>query len=75
MGKKKSKKGRSVKLNSQREEGEPESLTRAPHSFVIHRGIVGNYILELTKDFRKVMEPFTASALKVSVTSYLSEGA
>jgi len=37
---------------------------QAPHSFVIHRGLPGEYVEELTKDFRKVMEPFTASSLK-----------
>lgn len=44
---------------------EPDELKRAPHSFVIHRGKVGKYILELEKDFRKVMDPFTASQLQV----------
>jgi len=38
---------------------------RAPHSFVLHRGLPGEHIIELTKDFRRVMEPFTASSLKV----------
>lgn len=37
---------------------------KAPHSFVIHRGLPGEHIIELTKDFRRVMEPFTASSLK-----------
>lgn len=46
---------------------EPEELTRAPHSFVIHRGSIGKHVMQLMKDFRKVMEPFTASSLKVSV--------
>ena len=31
---------------------------------MIHRGLPGEHIVELTKDFRKVMEPFTASELK-----------
>lgn len=44
--------------------GEKEELTKAPHSFVFHRGLPGENIVELTKDFRKVMEPFTASSLK-----------
>ncbi|XP_045482992.1 protein Peter pan [Harmonia axyridis] len=55
-------KGRSVRKNQNRC-GESEELVQAPHSFVICKGdnsIVG----ELTKDFRKVMEPFTASQLK-----------
>jgi ribosome biogenesis protein SSF1/2 len=58
--------GRSVKNNIQANTEEPEELKRAPHSIVIHRGNVGRYVLELTRDFRKVMEPFTASSLKVS---------
>lgn len=44
--------------------GEKEELVKAPHSFVFHRGLPGENIVELTKDFRKVMEPFTASSLK-----------
>lgn len=63
MGKKR--KGRSVRNNKNVKE-EPEELTRAPHSFVIHKGVPGKHVLELTKDFRKLMEPFTATALKVS---------
>jgi ribosome biogenesis protein SSF1/2 len=54
-----------VKNNIQANTEEPEELKRAPHSFVIHRGSVGGYVTELTKDFRNVMEPFTASSLKV----------
>lgn len=45
--------------------GEKEELVQAPHSFVFHRGLPGEHIVELTKDFRRVMEPFTASALKI----------
>ncbi|KAG8238449.1 hypothetical protein J437_LFUL002906 [Ladona fulva] len=59
------KRGRTVRKNRQATNVEPEELKNAPHSFVIHRGIVGGYVKELTKDMRKVMEPFTASALKV----------
>lgn len=43
---------------------EKDELVRAPHSFVIHRGLPGEHIVELTRDFRRVMEPFTASDLK-----------
>jgi len=46
------------------ESTEPDELTRAPHSFVITRGNTSGYVHELTKDFRKVMEPFTAISLK-----------
>jgi len=59
--------GRNARNNIQANtEEEPEELKRAPPSFVIHRNSVGGYISELTRDFRKVMEPFTASCLKVS---------
>ena len=44
---------------------EPEELSRAPHSFVVHRGKTGKYVQELAKDFRQVMEPYTASNIKV----------
>lgn len=62
MGKKR--RGRSVKKNLN-QNIESNDLVQAPHSFVIHRGISGGNTLELTKDFRKVMEPFTAKDLKV----------
>jgi ribosome biogenesis protein SSF1/2 len=62
-----------VKNNIQANTEEPEELKRAPHSFVIHRGNVGGYVMELTKDFRKVMEPFTASSLKVSGPYFVAD--
>ena len=40
--------------------------TETGSTFVIHHGSVGGYVIELTRDFRKVMEPTTASCLKVS---------
>ncbi|KAK9505117.1 hypothetical protein O3M35_009245 [Rhynocoris fuscipes] len=58
------KRGRCVKRNKQLTSVEPEHLTRAPHSFIFHRGTVGKYILCLVKDFRKILEPFTATNLK-----------
>lgn len=58
------KKGRCVKRNKQLDVTEKEELVKAPHSFVFHRGLPGENIVELTKNFRKVMEPFTASSLK-----------
>ncbi|XP_054290952.1 protein Peter pan-like [Macrosteles quadrilineatus] len=73
MGKRKSKKGKTVKNNPNRGEAEPEEVTRAPHSFVIHRGSVGKTIVDFTKDFRKVMEPFTASSLKVRKKNVLKD--
>ncbi|KOB68122.1 Protein Peter pan [Operophtera brumata] len=79
MGKRK---GKCVKKNPATKESlEPENLVKAPHSFVIHRGQCSKDLIDLAKDFRKIMEPFTASALKerkkntikdfVSVSGYL----
>lgn len=53
-----------MRKNKQLNEEEAKELVEAPHSFVINRGLPGDHILELTKDFRRVMEPFTASALR-----------
>ncbi|XP_035427601.1 suppressor of SWI4 1 homolog isoform X1 [Cygnus atratus] len=36
-----------------------------PHSFVFHRGRVGKNVRQLILDVRRVMEPYTARALKV----------
>lgn len=41
-----------------------DEVARAPHSFVVHHGKTGKFIQELCKDFRKVMEPYTASNIK-----------
>lgn len=65
MGKKKI--GRSVKRNPNRA-GEAEELIKAPHSFIIHKGVPGGNIIELTRDFRKLMDPFTAKNLQVCTT-------
>lgn len=63
MGKRK---GKCAKKNPATKEAlEPEHLIKAPHSFVIHRGQCSKDLVDLTKDFRKIMEPFTASQLKV----------
>lgn len=56
--------GRCVKKNKQINTEENPNVAKAPHSFVIHRGLPGEHIVELTKDFRKIMEPFTAMSLK-----------
>nr|ACO10219.1 Suppressor of SWI4 1 homolog [Caligus rogercresseyi] len=61
-------KGRSTRKNpnvKESSQGEDESVANAPHSFVISRGSkMGKYIQDLTMDFRKVMEPYTASDIK-----------
>ena len=38
-----------------------------PKSFIIKHGQVGSSLTQLVRDFRKVMEPNTASRLKVSL--------
>lgn len=52
---------------------EPDDVKLAPHSFVIHRGTVGRFILELETDFRKVMDPYTASSLQVTKKNSLKD--
>ena len=44
-----------------------EEVNKVPHSFVMHRGDVGKSVLQLEMDIRHVMEPYTATKLKVSV--------
>ena len=65
-----------MRQNIQKIKAVPEEEALAPHSFVVHRGIVSRPLLNLTKDFRKVMQPYTASSLKVrrknSVRDYVS---
>ena len=59
-------KGRAVRKNRSKDaETRAEDESRAPHSFVMHRGKTGKSVQELTADFRKVMEPYTATNLKV----------
>ncbi|OPJ76261.1 hypothetical protein AV530_009614 [Patagioenas fasciata monilis] len=43
-----------------------QDFATVPHSFVFHRGRGGRNLRQLVGDVRKVMEPFTARALKVS---------
>lgn len=61
------KKGKKKKTQNIKKVGvdlESEDLKNAPHSFVFYRGNVGDTVADLTRDFRKIMEPFTASSLK-----------
>lgn len=62
MGKKR--KGKSLKKNHVFDESELPESANAPHSFVIHRGLPFPNITYLTMDFRRMMEPFTASSLR-----------
>ena len=43
-----------------------EEVNKVPHSFVMHRGEVGKSVLKLEVDIRRVMEPYTATRLKVN---------
>lgn len=43
---------------------EPTAVKNAPHTFVIHRGERCSSVLTLSRDFRRMMEPFTASSLR-----------
>uniref|UniRef100_A0A914QW12 Brix domain-containing protein n=1 Tax=Panagrolaimus davidi TaxID=227884 RepID=A0A914QW12_9BILA len=43
-----------------------QALAKQPHSFIVHTGSVGRYIRRLERDLRRVMEPNTASKLRVS---------
>jgi len=68
------KKNKKTKTNKQKlSKYEPEHLTKAPHSFVFSRGHVGPNVVQLTMDMRKVMEPYTASNLKVTKKNVLKD--
>ncbi|XP_027204488.2 brix domain-containing protein peter pan [Dermatophagoides pteronyssinus] len=70
------------KKRSKGSKEEPKELVKAPHSFVIHRGSISKKLEQLLRNVRQIMEPFTASKLKVrkkntikdfvSISSYLN---
>ncbi|GBM48493.1 Suppressor of SWI4 1 [Araneus ventricosus] len=74
MGKRKGKRGRTAR-NARKgiNNAEPEEIVKAPHSFVINRGKLGKSANELLMNFRKIMEPFTASHLKVQKANVLKD--
>ncbi|XP_065095739.1 protein Peter pan [Ochlerotatus camptorhynchus] len=43
---------------------ESTAVKNAPHTYVIHRGERCSSVVSLSRDFRRMMEPFTASALR-----------
>ena len=45
----------------------PGAAEGVPKSFVIKHGQVGTSLTQLVRDVRRVMEPYTASRLKVSL--------
>ncbi|XP_077986752.1 suppressor of SWI4 1 homolog [Glandiceps talaboti] len=48
-------------------------INKAPHSFVFHRGLVGRNIRQLVLDTRRMMEPYTASNLRVHRKNVLKD--
>ncbi|PKK18313.1 suppressor of SWI4 1 homolog, partial [Columba livia] len=50
-----------------------QDFATVPHSFVFHRGRGGRNLRQLVGDVRKVMEPFTARALKVRKNNSLKD--
>ncbi|CAO1431401.1 unnamed protein product [Diamesa serratosioi] len=58
------KKKSSRKNKTEKTTEEPTELKKAPHTYVIHRGLSCPFMLILSRDFRRMMEPFTASALQ-----------
>ncbi|GAV08014.1 hypothetical protein RvY_17772 [Ramazzottius varieornatus] len=66
-------KGRSQVAAKAKSATEPEELSRAPHTFVIKRGSVGRSVNNLLTDVRKVMEPYTASQLKVGKKNVMKD--
>ncbi|CAL8273598.1 unnamed protein product [Lota lota] len=50
-----------------------ESYSTVPHSFVFHRGQVGKNVSQLVLDMRRIMQPFTAEAMKVKKRNVLKD--
>nr|XP_033779420.1 suppressor of SWI4 1 homolog [Geotrypetes seraphini] len=50
-----------------------EEFSSVPHSFVFHRGQIGKMVQELVLNVRRVMEPFTATSLKVQKKNTLKD--
>nr|XP_028568422.1 suppressor of SWI4 1 homolog isoform X1 [Podarcis muralis] len=50
-----------------------EEFGSVPHSFVFHRGRVGKNLQQLILDVRRVMQPYTASSLKVRKKNTLKD--
>uniref|UniRef100_A0A8C6YGD7 Peter pan homolog n=1 Tax=Naja naja TaxID=35670 RepID=A0A8C6YGD7_NAJNA len=50
-----------------------EEYGSVPHSFVFHRGRIGKNIQQLIQDVRRVMEPYSATSLKVRKKNSLKD--
>ena len=74
MGKKTGKKTRENKRKQKEQDFDPW-LDKQPHSLIIHNPgkSVGKNTQHLVSNFRNVMEPFTASAVKVQKTNRLKD--
>lgn len=59
------KKGRSAKRARAATASADNEYSTCPHSFIFNKDTVGKNVMQLIKDMRRVMEPFTASNLKV----------
>ncbi|VIO96393.1 Uncharacterized protein BM_BM4965 [Brugia malayi] len=60
-------------MNRKSREETERKLLKEPHSMVIHRGKVGQFVRSLEQDVRIIMEPFTASKLKVMKRNNLKD--
>ncbi|ELU03440.1 hypothetical protein CAPTEDRAFT_211498 [Capitella teleta] len=68
MGRKKGRAVRNLKPDNREEEHK-----KAPHSFIFHRGTIGKTMMHLVTDMRRVMEPYTASTLKIKAKNVLKD--
>ncbi|XP_059846890.1 suppressor of SWI4 1 homolog [Hypanus sabinus] len=50
-----------------------EEYASVPHSFVFNRGQVGHNVLQLIRDMRRLMEPYTARSLTVRKKNLLKD--
>ena len=48
-------------------------MKRAPHSFVINKGLIGRNVNKLIQDLRLILEPNTAKQLKVKKTNLIKD--
>lgn len=60
-------------IRTKQSTGQEEEYKKAPHSFVFQRGHVGKNVMQLVKDMRQLMEPYTASRLQVPPTSHTND--
>uniref|UniRef100_A0A672MKN5 Suppressor of SWI4 1 homolog n=1 Tax=Sinocyclocheilus grahami TaxID=75366 RepID=A0A672MKN5_SINGR len=71
MGKTKTKNQKKARVAASRVA--EETYSTVPHTFVFHRGQIGKNGAQLVADMRRVMEPFTARALKVRKNNVLKD--